>query len=680
MDGKIDSIDNDGNITSTSLDEFDSMNTSVSMEENLEKNNYETTYNSEFNMKNEIDDEFQNDKQEEYDVFGNSKQPKKEFNKKILLIPIILLIIIILVIFIFIKSSNKFTIENKNIIIKVKETEEIEVKAKEKVKKKLTYSSGDTKIATVDDDGTIKGVSIGNTTIYVGINGKKTSKINVKVETNKEELVLKESNIKIKKDENYQLEVKNVLEDDVFEWISNNENIVTVDQQGILTGIHGGTTTVVVKEKDGRKVSTKVTVISDEVLIDKISLESKTIAIGEKIALVPVIEPANSLSILSWKSSKESVVEIDEKGVITGLSEGTSTITVQSHNGKKATAKITVDKKIPASISMSGCNGSVTIGSPITLTTNLKPDTASSKITWISSNSDIATVSGGKVSGKAVGKVTITAKTANGKTATCNLSVTPTAISSIKASITNVTLDQQETKKVSITISPSSASKYYKVSFKSSNTNIAKVSSDGTITGVNPGSATITATVGGKSVKINVNVNASNVTSIKMTGCQSSMEAGKRITLTAQALPTTAKDTGISWSSSDTAIATVSRGNVTAKKAGVVTITAKTANGTTATCKINVTKPAITKLSLSEKSITLSVGSSKSITATTNLTTTEFNKFYIMSWKSSNTLAVTVTPNSTNSLKVTIKGVKKGSSTVHATVGGKSITLQVVVE
>lgn len=672
MDNKIGSIDNDGNVTSNTYEDFnDDMTSSIT-----ETNSYDT---SSYDSGNKIIEETN----EEFDVFGNSKEEKekKPIGKWPLFAAIgIVLLVIILILVMTISSANKYTVETKNVEIKVKETEEIEVKAKDKVKNKLTYKSEDKKIAKVDGDGTITGVSVGKTTIYVGINGKKTHAIKVRVETNKEELVLKESNITIAKGEPYQLQIKNVLEDDVFEWTSNNELIAEVDQNGVVTGIHGGTTTIVVRESDGRKVSAKVTVTSDEVLIEKMSLEPQTIAIGEKVQLKPTVYPSDALTILKWKSSKESVVEVDENGVVTGIAAGTSTITAESHNGKKVTAKITVDPKLPASIKLSGCTGGIAIGTPVKLEVEYSPDTAKSTITWTSSNTNIATVSGGKVTGKAVGNVVITAETKNGKKATCKLKVNAMAVQSIKLSTTNFTLDQEATKKLSVSFTPSKAEDFYTVTWKSSNTKVAKVANDGTVTGIGPGTAKITASAGGKSATATVTVNATSVTGIQLDGCISTIEAGDSFKLTARITPTTAKNKTITWSSSNSTIASVSSGTVSAKKAGTVTITATSNNGKKATCTVVVTNPPITELELSETSVKLKVGESVTITAETNLTSTNFKKYYTMKWTSSNSAAATVTPNSTNSLKATIKGVAKGATTIHVTVGSINKTIQVVVE
>lgn len=669
MEKKIESIDNDGNVTSVGMNNYDDMSSYDFNNSIEETNNYDDmTYNN----NNEIN--------EEYDVFGNSPEPKKKFNKKLLLIPLAILIIVIIGIFIFIQSGNKYTLKTKTITIKIDEESQIEIVADEKVKEKITFSSENDKIAKVDKDGTVTGVEIGNTTIYVGINGKKSNKVNVKVETNKEELVFEESNVVIEKDGSYQLKIKNVLDTDLFTWTSNNEDVATVDPYGLVTGVHAGQTTITVKESDGRKASARVTVTSNEILIEKISLTEQTIAIGEKLTLSPSINPTNALKILTWSSNRKDVVDVDENGVITGIKAGTATITVTSHNGKKATAKITVDEKLPASININGCNGGLAIGTPIELDVEILPETAaSSSVTWKSSNTDIATVSKGKVTGKNPGKVTITAETKNGKKATCNLTVSPTAITKLTANPTSFNLDQGATKKISINFTPSSAKEFYTLSWKSSNSKIATVNSEGLVTGVNPGKATITASAGGKSVQVSVTVNATAVTSVQIVGCQNTLEVDNTLELTANTLPATAKDTSITWTSSDTNKATVYKGKVTAKDIGAVTITAKSKNGKTATCQITITKPSVANLKLSTGNTTLTVNGTKTITATTNLTTTKFNKYYVLEWTSSDPSVVSVTPNSKNSLSATIKGLKTGAATIYARVGTELISFGVVV-
>lgn len=679
MDNKIGSIDNDGNMTNSNMDDFNNM---VAPSDNEMTSSYDTSsYNSGFNTK-------EDNTNEEFDVFGNSKPQKEGINKKILIVPIAIVFIIIIALIIVISSGNKYKVITSNVTIKIDETAEIKVEGKQKVLDQLTYQTEDKKIATVDKDGQIKGVSVGKTTIYVGKKGKKEHKITVKVNTNKEALILQVDKITVNKDETFQLKVKNVLKDDVFTYSSNNENVATIDQEGLITGVHAGKTTIIVKESDGRTVKATVEVKSDEVLIESISLNPATIAIGETLTLKPVYTPANALAIFKYSTSNEKIVEVDENGVVTGIKAGTATISVESHNGVKVNTKITVDEKLANKISISGCKN-VVIGTPVTLTVDYEPDTATNKVTWTSSNETIATVSGGKITGKTPGKAVITATTPNGKTAVCSITVSPTAVSSLKASVSSVTLDQNATKKVSVTFDPSSSSKYYTVTWKSSNAKIAKVDGEGNITGLTPGTATITASAGGKSAKITVTVNASEVTSIALTGCQTSLEAGDTFTMTAKAAPATAKNATIRWKTSNSTVASVSGGKVTAKAAGSATITAYTENGTQAVCNVTVAAPKINKSDMkitidgteiqSGGTYKITAGKNKTIYLKTNLSSSEMTKYYKVTWTSSNTATATVTAAS-NTLSSTLKAIKAGVTTVYATVGGETISFSVTVE
>ncbi len=134
------------------------------------------------------------------------------------------------------------------------------------------------------------------------------------------------------------------------------------------------------------------------------------------------------------------------------------------------------------------------------------------------------------------------------------------------------------------------------ISWSSSNTSVATVSADTsalTVTGKSPGTATITGTLGanGKQVFINVTVRTIDPTSIALDRSSLSLYPGGSSSLTATVYPTNSTDKTVTWSSSDTSIATVSSsGVVTAKNAGTATITARTWNGKAATCYVTVNR------------------------------------------------------------------------------------------
>ena len=133
------------------------------------------------------------------------------------------------------------------------------------------------------------------------------------------------------------------------------------------------------------------------------------------------------------------------------------------------------------------------------------------------------------------------------------------------------------------------------VTFTSDNTNVATVSAGGVVTGTGAGSATITvATPNGKTATCTVNVTKKPVpvTGVKLDVASKTLFAGKTLALTATVDPAGADNPSVAWSSSNTAVATVSStGVVTAVAPGEATITVTTADGSfTATCTVKVIK------------------------------------------------------------------------------------------
>lgn len=127
---------------------------------------------------------------------------------------------------------------------------------------------------------------------------------------------------------------------------------------------------------------------------------------------------------LTFTSSKAAVASVTKKGVITGKKVGTAKITIKTSKGKKYTVTVTV-AKAPSKVTLNKKTATLEVGDTLQLKAKLPSKTASNKITWTSSNKNVATVNNkGKVTAKGEGTATITAKTFNGKKATCKLTVT----------------------------------------------------------------------------------------------------------------------------------------------------------------------------------------------------------------------------------------------------------------
>ena len=221
-----------------------------------------------------------------------------------------------------------------------------------------------------------------------------------------------------------------------------------------------------------------------------------TLNLGETLQLNATIAPEEAKNTLTWKSSSTAYATVNSSGLVTPVKEGTTTITVTTVNSKTASVKVTVvDPTKPTAITLDGEDTiTLNIGDTYTLTYTLTPDTAVSDVSWSSSSTKIAKVSGGEVTAVAEGTATITAKTSkNSKTDTVKIKV----VDPKKA--TAISLDDGDTLikhvgdkfELAYTLTPDTATS--SVSFTSGSTSIVKVNSDKTLSALKAGTATITA-------------------------------------------------------------------------------------------------------------------------------------------------------------------------------------------
>ena len=148
--------------------------------------------------------------------------------------------------------------------------------------------------------------------------------------------------------------------------------------------------------------------------------------ISKSDTLTSTVYPANATDkTVNWTSSDTKVATVTN-GKVTAVSAGTATITAKTTNGKTATCSVTVKAADVAvtDVTLNKTTLSLEIGKSETLTATVLPSNATEKaITWVSNNTKVATVANGKVTAVAAGTATITAKTTNGKTAICQVTV-----------------------------------------------------------------------------------------------------------------------------------------------------------------------------------------------------------------------------------------------------------------
>ena len=234
-----------------------------------------------------------------------------------------------------------------------------------------------------------------------------------------------------------------------------------------------------------------------------------TLYVGGEIAtLIAVVSPSNATNKdVIWSSSNLNIVSVTSDGVVNGIKEGTAIITAKTINGKTAKCTVTVKEIKATGIKLDKSSVKIIAGESITLIASVLPNNASNKnVTWTSNNKNIASVSSsGVVTGVKAGKATITAKTANGKTAKCVVTVIPLP-SKVTLNRTTMTIIAGKSFTLKATVAPINANDKT-ITWTSSDEAIAAVSSTGIVTGINKGTATITAgTVNGKTAKCTVKV------------------------------------------------------------------------------------------------------------------------------------------------------------------------------
>ena len=374
-------------------------------------------------------------------------------------------------------------------------------------------------------------------------------------------------------------------------WTTSNSSVATVSN-GKITAKGAGTATITAKTANGKTATCKVTVKNPTVDPTSIKLSKTSITLekGKTQTITATVSPSNATNkTVTWTTSNSSVATVSN-GKITAKGAGTATITAKTANGKTATCKVTV--KNPT-VNVTGIKLNTTRtwlgrGETYQLSATVSPSNATNKkVTWTSSNNSIATVSNGKVTAKKDGTVTITAKTSNGKTATCKITVQPPAS---KITLNKSTLYLGVGEKFQLTSSVQSGTASAKRGFSSSNNNICYTSGSGQLTAKKTGTAYITVkTFNGKTAQCKVVVQPP-AKAVHISKSWLTLHVGQKFQLSSWVDAGTAS-TKRAWSSSDNnTVYTSGNGLLTAKKTGTANITVKTFNGVSSTLKVKVIK------------------------------------------------------------------------------------------
>ena len=206
----------------------------------------------------------------------------------------------------------------------------------------VKWSSSNSSIASVGNDGTVIGVSNGTAVITATTQNGKTTKCNVKVQTSPVSLSLNKAKTTLNMTGTkttklypvYDPKTSNV--NTKLTWKSSDTSVATVDQDGNVTAKKNGTTVITATTQNNKSATCIVTV---ETLITGIRLnkEYETIESLElnkqTFQLVATLTPSTSTEGIIWTSSNSNVAVVNQDGLVIIKGAGKVTITVKSSSG-----------------------------------------------------------------------------------------------------------------------------------------------------------------------------------------------------------------------------------------------------------------------------------------------------------------------------------------------------------
>ena len=372
--------------------------------------------------------------------------------------------------------------------------------------KNVTWKSSNANIATVNPStGVIKAVNSGTCKITAttkdGTN--LSASMDVIVDIKAKSVALDKTSMQITSQNSINKLVATVTPSQASQkvaWSSSNGKIATVDSKGRVKAVSNGKCKIIATTTDGTNRTASCDVTVDVKFVTGISFDfnSYTITnVNQTPVFRPNITPSDAEDKnVRWSSSNTKVATVSSSGVIKAAGNGTCKITATTTDGTNLSASFNITVNIKATkITLDKTKIELTTGKETEkITSSIEPSIANKNVKYTSSDESIATVSSdGVVTAVGSGTCRIIATTTDGSkvTASCDVTV-DIKTTGMKLDKTNYTFNKAETIKINPVITPSKASK--KLTWTSSNTKVAIVSSDGKVTPVGKGTCKITAT------------------------------------------------------------------------------------------------------------------------------------------------------------------------------------------
>ena len=451
-------------------------------------------------------------------------------------------------------------------------------------------------------------------------------------------------------------------------YVSSNEEIATVDENGVVTAIRGGECDIIVTTEERQlKALCHITV---KEYLSTITLDRNFtyINIGSYTDLLATVttDTATNKNVI-WKTANSAIATVDQTGRVTAVNYGTTVITAVAEDGGGATATCVVQVVEPVtSITLTDKELHMIAGDTYIIGATILPSNATVKtLRWESTNPAVATVDeDGEVTAVAGGKCRIYAYSTDGNEvkAYCTVYVTNvTNATALTLNSSDITIKIGENRQLTVKSTPTEITE--DLAWYSTDTGIVTVDQKGNIVGRAEGTANVV--VYGKEsgvegiCKVTVVSDVIKANSVKINSTEITMLAGKTRQLVIRLNPTNSTE-GIRWYSTDTSVVVVdSNGKITTVGPGQAEVIAVTATtGIETSCLVH-------SMAISRSSVTLQ----------------QYDPFMLyvdgapskVSWRTNNPRIATVSSNGE------VIGRKEGTTTITATVDGKTMTCTVTI-
>ncbi len=467
-------------------------------------------------------------------------------------------------------------------------------------------------------------------------------------------------------------------------WSTSDATVAAVDNTGFVTGISAGVATITATSET-RSATVGVTVAPVPVATVQVAPAVDSVFVTQSTQLRVVTRDSSGAVLdgraVQWSSSAPAAATVSATGLVVGIAPGAVTITAQSE-GRTGTARIVVRPQPVGAVLVSPSQANVSVGQTVRLAVQVIDDDGTlltgRPVQYRSSAVNVATVAAdGTVTGLSPGTSTITA-TSEGRSGTATVVVTPSAVRAVRVEPAVATVRVGATTRLNaVTLGDNDVVLPQRpITWLSGAPGIVAVGTDGTVTGVAPGTALVFASAEGRVASAQVTVRSITVGSVIVTPATASPVAGTAVSLAAEVRDSAgAVLTGrtINWSSSAPTIAVVSNsGRVFAIAPGTVRIQAEV-EGVTSASTLTVLPVPVATVAVTLSTPSVIIGQTTQATAVPRDANGNVLTGRTATWATSAPAIATV------SATGVITGVALGSATITGTVEGRSGTVQVTV-